>query len=228
MKKTTTTLLFLYFQLILSQNYKIEYGMFFNQNLGNSKESKQDNNIKLLADKTENVSKLITFILEINDSITSCKSIKPMETDNDPMAKAIYKSFSNYEYYKNIKTNKKYKLADFFNKKYLVQYEKQFEWKVTTENKKIDNYLCYKAIGKDKNEEIIAWFCPDFQVNEGPQIYDGLPGLIFEIQTSKISYFLKSIDTKIANKVINFPKISPISEEEFNNLVSSTLKKIKG
>lgn len=50
-----------------------------------------------------------------------------------------------------------------------------YNWKITTETKKINNFLCYKAI------PIEARFCPEIPLPYGPENYAGLPGSIFEV-----------------------------------------------
>lgn len=65
------------------------------------------------------------------------------------------------------------------------------DWTVTDETKTILGYECRKALGshfKDShNKEITeitytAWFAPDLGLPYGPVGYDGLPGIILELQ----------------------------------------------
>ena len=76
------------------------------------------------------------------------------------------------------------------------------KWKMTGESKKIGQYTCFKAVYekevqetvfsfgsqnqnrnnvKTKMVEVSAWFTPDIPVSTGPSWYQGLPGLILEV-----------------------------------------------
>nr|WP_317633090.1 GLPGLI family protein [uncultured Flavobacterium sp.] len=66
-----------------------------------------------------------------------------------------------------------------------------FNWELTKETKKIGNYICFKAVGVKKsvkvealkrnfNEDLVAWYCPELPYSFGPELFVGLPGLVFE------------------------------------------------
>lgn len=92
--------------------------------------------------------------------------------------------------YRNLFTNEKYYQQEYFGEFYLVK--KQIiddEWVVTKETKDLQGYTCYKAIyyqptmrGKQK---VTAWFTPQISVPFGPSGFDGLPGLILQVQYGK-------------------------------------------
>jgi GLPGLI family protein len=57
-----------------------------------------------------------------------------------------------------------------------------FNWQIQKKEKqKILNYTCYKAIGKFRGRNYIAWFAPDIPVEIGPWKFRGLPGLILKV-----------------------------------------------
>lgn len=58
-------------------------------------------------------------------------------------------------------------------------------WKIVNETKKIDNYLCQKAIGTCKGRTYIVWFCSDIPFPFGPWKLGGLPGLIMEAEDNR-------------------------------------------
>lgn len=99
-------------------------------------------------------------------------------------------------------------------------------WKITTETKMIDNYLCYKAeyIKKyksytgEKSKLITAWFAPSLPFPFGPNSYNGLPGLVVELIESgkkEKKYFLRNIELKDQRIEIRFPKGKIITEEDY-------------
>ncbi|MFY7665493.1 GLPGLI family protein [Flavobacterium sp.] len=98
-------------------------------------------------------------------------------------------------------------------------------WTVTTETKKIENYLCYKATstlsldnGSQKYDfPIIAWFCPDLPFQHGPNGYGKLPGLILELHVRNAVFGATSIIAKEHKSVKpkNFDKATFMTYEEF-------------
>lgn len=91
------------------------------------------------------------------------------------------------KYYKNIKTSEQYHESSVFDELSLIEYEDR-KWHITQESKKIGDYLCFKAIDMTSpNQKIkaIAWFTPEIPVNFGPLNFNGLPGLILEVESNK-------------------------------------------
>lgn len=110
-----------------------------------------------------------------------------------------------------------------FPEDYLITFNKDFLWKVSSESKMIGDYTCYKATGfkvynaggKEMRIPIIAWFCPEIPYSFGPLQYGGLPGLIMELQTNRTLYGLISIDLKKNNLAIaKMPDWEKITEDE--------------
>jgi GLPGLI family protein len=109
-------------------------------------------------------------------------------------------------------------------------YEKK-DWEITTESRTIGAYLCYKAIysknfigrdGKNKSIPITAWFAPSLPYSYGPKDYNGLPGIIIELQERKTIYSATAINLNKEKPLkIVFPKGKTITEEEYNRKVMS-------
>ena len=97
---------------------------------------------------------------------------------------------------KTILTSKYVLIKDFknqtFEKKFTIDDKETFtngelstfDWKITNETKIIDGFLCKKAITNMKTTGsvliVVAWFCEDIPINDGPLTINGLPGFIFE------------------------------------------------
>lgn len=75
-------------------------------------------------------------------------------------------------------------------------------WKIEPEQKKIDEYLCRKAVGMLDTITVTAWYSEQIPVNDGPDIFWGLPGLILEVNLGNNARVIK------ANK-ITFTKTNP-------------------
>ena len=88
------------------------------------------------------------------------------------------------------------------------------KWKMTGESKKIGQYTCFKATYqkevkervfsfgsqnqnqnniKTKMVEVSAWFTPDIPVSTGPSWYQGLPGLILEVNDNNTTILCTKI-----------------------------------
>ena len=98
----------------------------------------------------------------------------------------------------------------------------RFNWEIQKESKFIGKYKCYKAIDRNvqrdprNNKEFTfittAWFTLDIPVPFGPKNYDGLPGLILEVEIFQ-NYF-------IASKIIISDKEIEISEPKSENVIT--------
>ncbi|PWJ38016.1 GLPGLI family protein [Sediminitomix flava] len=63
-------------------------------------------------------------------------------------------------------------------------------WEITSEKRMIGGYECIKAV---TNNNIIAWYTPKLPISCGPSFYNGLPGLIMEVDTGFERIFVTKI-----------------------------------
>ncbi|WP_299112146.1 GLPGLI family protein [uncultured Winogradskyella sp.] len=95
------------------------------------------------------------------------------------------------------------------------------DWMITEEEKKINGYLCIKAVDSS-NEKRIAWFTKDIPVKHGPRNINGLPGLILEFYDNKFSYIAQSVE-------LNHKGVAEIKEPMEGDLITQEeLKKLSG
>jgi len=121
-------------------------------------------------------------------------------------------------YYKDQKKNESVSQEYIMDKEFLITEPLSSEWKLLSEEKKVVNYLCKKAVNE---QGIIAWYCPDIPINDGPYLYQGLPGLILEVETPIKTITMQSIelDAKITNNKILPPKTGrKVSRNEFSKM----------
>lgn len=106
-------------------------------------------------------------------------------------------------------------------------------WKIMDETKKIGDYQCKKAILKEKDKEIIAWFTEEVPSNEGPRDFYGLPGLILKVETGtsiieatniSISNNKIAIQIPAKGKKISLEAFEKIKKEKINNLTGGEQK----
>ncbi|MET3733012.1 GLPGLI family protein [Moheibacter stercoris] len=118
------------------------------------------------------------------------------------------------------------------NKTYLVKDSlPNFKWKILNEKKKWGELELKKAtfVNEKDSTEIIAWFAPKIRIFDGPEYYNGLPGLIIELQINYLrnsnpdivkSYFYKAnkIEFESINDIVLPRKLKILSREEFQKL----------
>jgi GLPGLI family protein len=107
------------------------------------------------------------------------------------------------------------------------------DWKLTKETKKIDQYICYKAVlsiqfndrkGKQKTKEIIAWYAPSLPFKYGPKNFYNLPGLILELRENKTTYLASKITLEKNPSVIKFPKGKTTTVDEYSKKLKSNIE----
>lgn len=144
---------------------------------------------KIIYETKINLGKPITeqyflFFNEYKSIFTQDKKFKPLEKD-----------IPKYDEEIEVKTDvTPYHLFDFekdsifshslvFTTPYFVA-DKIYKpkWQIVKEYKTIGNYNCQKATTAFRGRNYQAWFCEAIPVNFGPWKFNGLPGLILEIE----------------------------------------------
>ena len=111
---------------------------------------------------------------------------------------------------------------------FLIKTPSNHNWNISSESKKIDNYLCYKATytesytardGKTKERVITAWFCPELPYPFGPLEFNGLPGLILELEKNGNKVVAKSILLSDKTIELKIPNKKTITKEEYDKKI---------
>lgn len=149
-----------------------------------------------------------TFILNFDKKTSTYKEDVKLDAPNPQVGGAgvMIMSFggsgNGSVYFKNINEKRFVNQTEIMGKRFLVKDSlPTYQWDLSTETKNIGNYTCYKATftrevenrqmtfgdresKEEKKKEIItttAWYTPQVPVSNGPDNYQGLPGLILEI-----------------------------------------------
>ncbi len=101
--------------------------------------------------------------------------------------------------------------------------EKQpsFNWKLENYTKEILGYNCKKATADFRGRKYTAWYTQDIPINNGPFLFNGLPGLIMEIEDRKDHYHFTAIalDKKMYEIYLrNENKIFKVTREKFREI----------
>ncbi|WP_339752433.1 GLPGLI family protein [uncultured Winogradskyella sp.] len=156
--------------------------------------------------------------------------------------------------YKNTKDNRYADQKDTMGKIFLVKDEfKKIDWKLEAETKYIGEYQCYKATytkqvevfnntgfsmdSDDKKEDkkpvmeertVTAWYTPQIPVNNGPAMYQGLPGLILEVHDGKLTIICSKIVLNPEDRVkIEEPiKGKEVNQEKYDEIMDKKNKEM--
>ena len=163
------------------------------------------------------------------------------------------------DYYKNVQKTTYAVSKDLFGKIFLVNDSlPKLEWQMQADTKKIGNYTAYKATavkkvreanmsaifqrrGREQNLEnkepeiiekeieIVAWYCPEIPVNQGPGEYWGLPGLILEINDGRTSILCSKIVLNPKEKIdIKEPsKGKEVTQAEYDEISQKKMKEMR-
>lgn len=107
--------------------------------------------------------------------------------------------------YRNFEKDKKIDIIEMLGKTYVVEDSLHTPtWKIGNQIKDIAGYVCMKAETEDliKKQKITAWFAQDISVPAGPERYNGLPGIILELN-------LNDGDVVIEATSVTLKKITP-------------------
>lgn len=130
-------------------------------------------------------------------------------------------------------TYKKNVLKDFSQHTFFVQeriaknvYQYQetlpkLDWILTKETKSLLGYNCKSAKLNFRGRNYKAWYTEDIPKNDGPYIFQGLPGLILQItdQTGTFDFTATAIEKKKMNIYWRNEKtVMPISRDDFRKI----------
>lgn len=129
------------------------------------------------------------------------------------------------QYYRNFENDNFLHQTNMFSRTFLIEEPiDQFEWDVLDETKVVNGYKCKKAISK-KVKGVEAWYTSEVSLNVGPRHFQGLPGLIMQVNTDRL--IITALDIKIIeeNTVINRPtKGKKMTEEQYNKILDKKMR----
>ena len=152
------------------------------------------------------------YTLKFNVTESVFKEVEQLETPVPSKSGMVLRiSDGSDELYKNIKEHNYVNATELYGKLFLVEDSlKTTKWELSKETKHIGEYLCFKAsytedydvetfnqegkITKEtKTRTVTAWYTPQIPISNGPQMYQGLPGLILEINDGELTLICSKI-----------------------------------
>lgn len=162
-----------------------------------------------------------TYTLSFNKTESVYEEEAKLETPGAGGMRFMGGGFSQGPVYKNVVENLYSRENELMGKQFLVKDSlPMLDWKLEKESKMIGQYAAFKATAtkssegtfrfrprreqdstendEPKTELVTVWYTPQIPVNQGPDEYWGLPGLILEVQFGNTVI--------ICNKIVLNPK----------------------
>lgn len=188
-----------------------------------------------------------TFFLEF-DKFTSVyeeeeqlEAPKPQVGGNNVMVMSFGGSGNGSIYFKNIQEKRFVNQTEIMSKAFLVKDSlPKYNWELSSETKNIGNYTCYKATFSREVENVsmslvngeskevktketkvtTAWYTLQVPISNGPSEYQGLPGLILEINdgTNLIVCTEIVLNPSESIKIDEPEKGKIVSQSEYNEI----------
>ena len=220
---------------VFSQNYRITYGKS-NSSTQEDLDKIKDINVKNNIISINQSFDLIEYELLVNDKYAVFHYVKKLKLPNFNSRAIIAGGGEGIHYYDQKNKNEIFEVEMSGKKHYIKSSINKYKWEISNDTKVINDFVCYLANttlpyddfrGKGVIE-LEVWFCPEFPLPYGPDIYFGLPGLVFEAnqKNSKIKFYLKKIEKLEETQPIKLPDNKTITEEEFTTIINTEMKNL--
>jgi GLPGLI family protein len=144
----------------------------------------------------------------------------------------------NNEYYLNQTLGKSISKMEFMGKDYLITDSiKIAPWKLGTETKTIQGYVCKQAFYTDESipdrkQEITAWYTDQIRSFLGPEKFNTLPGTVLALDINNGERYMVASKIELRPLKKNELKVpasgQKTSQEEFTKLMQEQMKKMGG
>ena len=194
-----------------------------------------------------------TFILDFTKTESIYKEDKKLAPPSQPMQgmniMVVGSGGGSDVLYKNTQDKSFMNKTEIMGKLFLISDKLPvYNWELSSETKNIGIYTCYKATYtreeerttmdmvdgevKEKKEKVTmvttAWYAPQIPVSNGPDSYNGLPGLILEINDGNLTVVCTEIILNPAEKVeISKPsKGKVVSQKKYEEIMAKKTKEM--
>lgn len=170
----------------------------------------------VVKEETESKTDGETLALE---SAQTKANVRVVQVGANRNSSVVYKDVANKVYLRSSNLAGK----GFLVKDKLVDYQ----WKLSEETKTVGNYVCKKATAVYNDKEITAWYAPSIPINDGPDEYYGLPGLIIELTDGSITYNALSVQETPDISIVKPGKGKEITKAAYQELKKERIEAIK-
>ena len=194
--------------------------------------------VKKITDNNNNPPELINginYFLLANANESLFYFDKKLDTDYDSRKRLINRAGGGSVYFVNYKDSVKLEQTNFADDIFLIKKPlNEYTWKITNEFKEINDFKCLKATTeyetyselrkKTIKFKIIAWFSYDIPYRFGPAGFNGLPGLILELQNGGFYYIATKISKTKTSKIEAPKNGKKITQKEFDEFVTTSTR----
>lgn len=144
------------------------------------------------------------------------------------------------ELYKSIKEQRYVKQTDLLGKEFLIQDSlNTLGWQLQSDTKSIGTYTCFKATlerevesdydSTKKTQIVTAWYTPQIPVSNGPEEFQGLPGLILEISYDSQIILCSKISLNPSKQIVIKQPTSgkTVTQSEFDAIMLKKMKEME-
>lgn len=134
--------------------------------------------------------------------------------------------------YKNLNENRIVDSRDFMQKQFLIKGDIiSKKWKITSKQKTILGYMCLSAnFQQDTTTNIEVWFAPQLAIQNGPGDYQGLPGMILEVNFNEGTRIIQATNIDLTPPdpaiIIEPKKGKEVTPEEFEKIQEEKFKEM--
>lgn len=149
-----------------------------------------------------------------------------------PMGMRFGGGRANRVVYKDLAKDTMIDSRDFMQKQFLITGSPSpRKWKIGKKHKEILGYNCLEAsFREDSVTTMVAWFTPQLPVSNGPSDYQGLPGMILQVDVNDglrmvtaTAIKLDSVDTSV---IVAPNKGKEVTPEEFEKIREEKMKEM--
>ncbi len=164
------------------------------------------------------------YVLDINDGKSIFRTVRDKQTDSTFHATkrfsfmtTSFKDFNSVS--KDLTAKETKKFINNFQKLFTIKIEEVLAWKIENDTKETLGMKSQKAVTTYGGRNWVAWFTNEIPLQEGPYVFQGLPGLITEIYDTKNEYTFTLVQIKNSDgKLYEKEKALPISWKQYEKL----------
>ena len=135
-----------------------------------------------------------------------------------------------FTYFKKLNENSVFQDRNYGLKEIIKDDNYKIIWKITSNTKKILTYTCQEATGIFRGRKYRAYFLQDIPISSGPFKFDGLPGLILQVESTdgEVSIAATDITYDEGNVSNPFINVGHKTWSEFTNYYQLRFEKTVG
>jgi GLPGLI family protein len=132
----------------------------------------------------------------------------------------------------DLKKKRVTEMREFMTRRFLIDRDfKQYDWKITGNQKEIAGYACMEATRTDpEGKKIAVWFAPQIEIPLGPGLYNNLPGMVLEVvedEGKRVITAKEVLFTAVNAKELARPSDGKkVTADEFDEIVKEKMKEM--